>query len=587
MSSFCLRPSASFALVALCLMQAPARAGNLDDCVGAAPDRSEGACTVIINEASGSADDRLKAYVARARAYLETARIDQALADLNTAISVNPNAQAAFFWRGQVYRRKGDVDRAIEDFTRAIVQAGQIDRASYLARAQLFTAKGDYARAIADFDRLLSVTPDDKTIQQQRQSAVAMQTELAKIREGQPAVPSQGTAIVSLPSQAPSSGTAPPSAAQAIEQGKQLLAQRRYPEAIARFNQVLAADPRNEAALRFRAVSLFGLSRFAESKTDMDTLIKLKPNDAQLLATRAMTSLGLRQVDQATVDVNRAIAIDPNNAAAYLGRGMANRMTGKVQEAIADLDRSIALNPKDSSAFTERGQAYMSLKQIDKGVVDFDQAIVLNQANDMARAARGLALLLKGSKAEGLVDIKNALDRNPNNQLAQLGQGLAMLVSGQYDRSIVALNQLIGKSVALETFARLLRARAYIGRRDTDSAMTDLDAVLGKQPNNADGLLLRGMVWSAKQNYARALDDLSGAIAQHESVESYFARAKTYEAQNNSTKAAEDYRRATELKPVSVFDVLAQAQSQQKIKQLSKQLPCGNDTHVTANSQCL
>jgi tetratricopeptide (TPR) repeat protein len=592
MSSFRFRSmSALLLVVALCSKPGAVRAGDLEDCNAALPAKSEPACTAVINESSRSVDDRLKAYVGRARAYLETARLDQALGDLNTAISINPNLPAAFFWRGQVYRRKGDVDHAIEDLTRAIIQAGEIDRASYLARAQLFTAKGDYARAIADFDRLLSVTPDDKAVQQQRQSAIAMQTELARVREGQPATtplqaPVQGS-IVASPPQTIVPGTASSSAAPLIEQGRQLMAQRRFAEALARFNQILAGDPRNEAALRSRSIALFALNRFAESKADMDTLIKLKPNDAQLLATRGMTLVGLKQLDQATADIDRAISLDPNNAVAYLGRGMADRMTGKFKEAIADFDRSIALNPKDSSAFTERGQAYMSLNQVDKAVVDFDQAIVLNQANDQARAARGLALLLKGSNAEGLVDIKNTLDRNPNNQLAQLGQGLAMLVSGQYDRSIVALNQLVGKSAAFETFARLLRARAYIGRSDTDSAMADLDAVLGKQPNNSDGLLLRGMVWSAKHDYAKALDDLSGAITQRESVEGYFARAKTYEAQNNSTKAAQDYRRATELRPASVFDTLVQGESQKKIKQLAKQLPCGSDTRAGANSECL
>jgi tetratricopeptide (TPR) repeat protein len=397
---------------------------------------------------------------------------------------------------------------------------------------------------------------------------------------------SEGPVVVSPP-QTIVPGAAPSSAAPLIEQGRQLMAQRKFGDAVARFDQIIAADPRNEAALRLRSLALFALSRFAESKADMDKLISLKPNDAQLLATRGMTLLGLKQSDQAAADLNRAISLDPNNAAAYLGRGMADRMTGKVKEAVADLDRSIALNAKDSTAFSERGQAYMSLNQIDKAVVDFDQAIVLNQGNELARAARGLALLLKGSNAEGIVDIKNALDRNPNNQLAQLGQGLAMLVSGQYDRSIVALNQLVGKPTAFETFARLLRARAFIGRHDADSAMADLDAVLGRQPKNSDGLLLRGMVWSSKRDYAKALDDLSGAIAQRESVEGYFARAKAYEAQNDSTKAAQDYRRATELKPASVFDVLAQTESQQKIKQLAKRLPCGNDAHAAANSECL
>ena len=52
---------------------------------------------------------------------------------------------------------------------------------------------------------------------------------------------------------------------------------------------------------------------------------------------------------------------------------------------------------------------------------------------------------------------------------------------------------------------------AYLGRKDVDSAMADLNAVLGKQPDNADGLLLRGIAWSTKRDYARALDDLSGA----------------------------------------------------------------------------
>src|SRR6266852_2812605 len=161
MSSFCLRLlSASLLLVALYGKPGPARAGDLEDCAGAVLEKSEPACTAILNQSSRAADDRLKAYVGRARVYLATARLDQAL---------------------------GDVDHAIEDFSRAIVQAGQVDRASYLARAQLFVAKGDYERAIADFDKLLSVAPDDKTLQQQRQAAIAMQTELAKVREGQPA----------------------------------------------------------------------------------------------------------------------------------------------------------------------------------------------------------------------------------------------------------------------------------------------------------------------------------------------------------------------------------------------------------------
>jgi tetratricopeptide (TPR) repeat protein len=541
------------------------------------------------NQAIALRPDFAPAYVGRARSYIETADLDKAMADLNMAISINPSVQNAFFWRGQVYRRKGDVDKAIEDFTRSIAQAPQADLGSYYARGQLFSAKGDYARAIADYNRFLAIKPDNQEVQRQRDLAVGMQTELAKIRGTPP--PAQATPQTLPP--AAMAGTMPalvPPAfvsSQLVGQAQQLFNQRKFAEALTPLNQALAGDPHNEPALRLRAASLLGLRRLAEARLDLNELVRLKPNEAPLLALRGMTAIGLNQPDQAVADVNLAITLDPNNALAYLGRGVIKRGSGKLQDAVADFDRSIAINPKEGPAFSERGQAYMGLGQIDKSLVDFDQAIALNPLDDSARAARGLSLLMKGNSAEGLVDIKNVLDRNPNNQVAQIGQGLAMLVSGQFDRSIVALNQLVGKAVALDSIARLLRARAYLGRKDTDSAMADLDAVLGKQPDNADALLLRGITWSEKHDYAKSLDDLSGAIAHRETVEGYFARAKTYEAQNNPAKAAKDYQRATELAPKSVFDVLAQAESKQKVKLLSKQLPCGSATRVAADAACL
>jgi len=78
------------------------------------------------------------------------------------------------------------------------------------------------------------------------------------------------------------------------------------------------------------------------------------------------------------------------------------------------------------------------------------------------------------------------------------------------------------------------------------------------------------------RDYDKAREDLDRAISQKETVESYFARAKVYEAQNNPKKATDDFRRATELKPAGVFDILAQAESKRKIQELSKRLPCGS-----------
>ena len=127
-----------------------------------------------------------------------------------------------------------------------------------------------------------------------------------------------------------------------------------------------------------------------------------------------------------------------------------------------------------------------------------------------------------------------------------------------------------------DSLARLLRARALVALKRPSDAMADLNQVLNARPGFADALALRGIAWSEMREYDKAREDLDRAISQKETVESYFARARVYEAQNNPKKATDDFRRATELKPAGVFDILAQAESKRKIQELSKRLPCGS-----------
>ena len=481
-----------------------------------------------------------------------------------------------------------------------IAQIPQPDRASYFARGQLFSSKGDYARAIADFDKVLSIAPNDQFAQQQRQAAVAMQAELAKVQGAATPAPVAPKEAVAAPSPAIPPATVPlatipqgtlpkatNSASPTLSEAAQLMAQKKFADALPRLNTALALDPRNETALKLRVAANLSLSRFAEARTDIDALLKLKPNDSPLLASRSVASIGMKQLDQGTIDANQALSANPNNAVAYVCRGMASRLTGKFQDAIADFDHAISLNDKDYMAYSERGQAYMGLNQIDKAVVDFDRSLVLNPVNDTARASRGLVLLLKGNNAEGLVDVKNALDRNPNNQVAELGQGLAMLISGQYDRAIVALDQIVGKAPVFDAFVRTLRARAYLGKKDAAGAMTDLNLVLGTRPNDPDALSLRGIAFTSLKQYDKALDDLGKAIAQKPTIERYVARASVYEAKGNLDEATSDYRSATQMAPANVFDIAAQAQSRAKIQQLSKRTPCGNSGRGDKDDTCL
>jgi tetratricopeptide (TPR) repeat protein len=117
--------------------------------------------------------------------------------------------------------------------------------------------------------------------------------------------------------------------------------------------------------------------------------------------------------------------------------------------------------------------------------------------------------------------------------------------------------------------------------------MLDLNHVLQFMPGNAEALTLRGIASSSMREYGAALADLDQALGKLETVEGYFARAKIHELQSDVPHATADFRRATELKPKGVFDLVAQAEAKKHIQQLSKRLPCGSAGRAESDGACL
>ena len=89
------------------------------DCVESAdPDRSIEACSRLIDRGDrGSAKKRAEIYCQRAEAYLEKRELDRAIADLCTAIELNPRYALAYTYRGNAYDDKGMTNLAIQDLS--------------------------------------------------------------------------------------------------------------------------------------------------------------------------------------------------------------------------------------------------------------------------------------------------------------------------------------------------------------------------------------------------------------------------------------------------------------------------------------
>ena len=102
-----------------------------------------------------------KAYSARGEAMRLKGNLDQAMADHEEAIRLNPTPES-FLNRALAWKAKGDLDRAIADYDDAILLNPNYAPA-YAARGAILKLKGDLDRSLADLDKAVSLNPKSAT----------------------------------------------------------------------------------------------------------------------------------------------------------------------------------------------------------------------------------------------------------------------------------------------------------------------------------------------------------------------------------------------------------------------------------------
>src|SRR5215475_2117523 len=98
----------------------PAVAADADVCVKGTGDEKLAACTRSINSGLWKGPNLAWAYTNRGIAYRAKGEPDRAIADYGKAIWLNPKFADAYNRRGIAYRANGRPDRAIADYDQAI-----------------------------------------------------------------------------------------------------------------------------------------------------------------------------------------------------------------------------------------------------------------------------------------------------------------------------------------------------------------------------------------------------------------------------------------------------------------------------------
>ncbi|WP_413314725.1 tetratricopeptide repeat protein [Prochlorococcus sp. MIT 0703] len=281
----------------------------------------------------------------------------EAIADFNKAIAINPQIAPAYNNRGKAKMDLGDNQGAIADYSKAIAINPQYAYA-YTNRGSAKMMLGDLQGAIADINKAISINPQFAGAYSKR-----------------------GVAKFDL---------------------------RDYQGAIADYDKSIDINPEDTLVYQLRGIAKAKTNDHQAAISDYTKAIDIDPQAASAYSFRGMARFKLGDFQGTIADYSKSLEINPQNKFGYYNRGMAKKKLKDYQGAIADYTKAIEIDPQYADAHYQSGLVNFVLKDYLEAIDNFSKTIEIDPRNAGAYEFRGMMKWVSGNRQAGCLDIKKA-----------------------------------------------------------------------------------------------------------------------------------------------------------------------------------
>jgi tetratricopeptide (TPR) repeat protein len=264
----------------------------------------------------------------RAQVLVGLGLLEEALADYDSVIALDPNYAEYHFDRGNLLHRMGRADEALVSYERAIRLSPPFPEVHY-NRAELLVSFGELEQAISSFGYVLELDPEYVDAYVNRASALA---ELGRHEQAAADV-ARGLAL-------------DPANPHLLALRAQLeLEAGCFDTARTAVDQALAVDPGLAGAWAIRGTLNFTEGALTDALDDFTRALELSPDEA-VLFNRGSVALALGRFAEAEQDFTAVIQADPHQPEGWLERARCRSAAGDPREALADAGQFCRLAPE-------------------------------------------------------------------------------------------------------------------------------------------------------------------------------------------------------------------------------------------------
>ena len=305
------------------------------------PERGVRICSDAITAENLSPHQQAKILSDRGYYLVGLDRYDEAIADYNRSIELNPDMGGTYNRRGYAYRGKRDWEAALKDLNRAVEMLPDFAEARY-SRGRVHFELGHIDEAMADYDRAIELDPKDVRAYNSRGHTYYT------LKQWDLAVPEYKRAIEIDPK---------------FSGGHQNLATtyvelKEYQLALEEYDRALELDPENTFIYAQRATARAWVGDIngatEDAKMFLANMDDLKGKgydlDPAVFKTFSLVLLGVIQIQRADYETavstfDQLIKDNPKSAEAFYLRSAAHRLAGDDAKADADCRTALELDP--------------------------------------------------------------------------------------------------------------------------------------------------------------------------------------------------------------------------------------------------
>ncbi|MFN0107723.1 MAG: tetratricopeptide repeat protein [Blastocatellia bacterium] len=401
-----------------------------------------------------------------------------------TAQAEDKSEQAAtLFDAGQRAHEAGELVKAVELYSKALELDSELWQAE-LQRGNAYFSLGKLAEAKASLTRVNALLADYPVTDQLKQIFARVQSSLGEIAvaEARPDEAEKAFRRVLELNPQPNSQNARAHSGLA----EIFFAANKHAEAIAEAKAAIAAGDNRVTTFTMLGVALTATNKLDEALPAFDEALKREPKNAAALLYRAEVFIAKNKLAEAAADLRAALVIEPNprtklRLAALLAQAK------QFDAAIVLFQEVVNAEPENSDARTGLTAALIDSGKADDAVAQLEQ-LIKTEPNRAVLRAQLAELLLPKQPEKALAQYRAAAELEPKNANHHVGVASALVKLKKFQQAVDVLKPVLSANPKgdVEYFARTNMATALFELDDFPNAAREFIWIMDHQAKRGD-----------------------------------------------------------------------------------------------------